>query len=305
MNREYLVASVTKERGLPELPSDMFGLGKRDAHRWLVVVWTMVLALSCSAQDSINVSLSGSVIDQLFLRPIDSATVEVVGMDGSNWTVATDTSGAYSITLNMPMREGGTGLVVLCSSEEKLSAKDQIAGLSRDTVLEKNFSLRWSGPCIDTFAPGFLHFEKNSTTLADSTLELLVAWVRNTEEILNGNHRILVDVFTASSLDEPEIISAGRADFLKQALTLAGISDTLLRIEDLGHRDFYYCRFCEGCIPRFMYGEGDLLSKENIETSTRREELNAMRRVGHIAFGFGDEPQRDRTQRPKLGQGRN
>lgn len=195
-----------------------------------------------------------------------------------------------------------SAFVIRCSAEEKMVVNDQIGLRSldelKDTVITRLYVMTWTGPCVDTFAPGYIQFDKDSACPPDSVRSLLIAWVPTAKEVTSESGVFKVEILSAISYDEPSGLSEQRIACIRKVLTEAGLPDSVIVTENLADKPFYYCRYCEGCLPKFLYGTGDLLTRETISTAQNGRELNSKRRMVHLAFVRPGPEQVDRTARP-------
>jgi Carboxypeptidase regulatory-like domain len=257
-------------------------------------------ACPCQAQDSLNVEISGVVTDSHFKRPVVNARVEVFGWNGFSHSMMTDTVGRYTLRFVVPSDPDSAWVAIRCSSEEMYTVNDQARIRTNDTVIMRDYTLRWAGPCIDTFAPGYVHFDKGATCPTDNMEQYIKDWVPTALELTSGEVLLKVEILSSASYDERRHISRQRAACVRDLLLQAGLPDSVIVIEDLAQEPFYYCRNCEGCLPRFLYGTGDLLSRESIREAPNGIELNALRRMVHLAFVRRDASKVDRTAKPTL-----
>lgn len=255
-------------------------------------------AFPCQAQNSVNVEISGVVTDSHFKRPIVNARVEIFGWNGFSRSMMTDTVGRYTLRFVVPSDPDSAWVAIRCSSEEMYTVNDQARIRTNDTVIMRDYTLRWAGPCIDTFAPGYVHFDKGAECPVDSVQQYIKDWVPTA--LLFTSDGWMVEILSSTSFDEALDLSERRAACVRNMLLKADLPDSVIVIEDLAQEPFYYCRYCEGCLPEFLYGTGDLLSRSTIQEAPNGVELNALRRMVHLAFVRRDAPKVDRTAKPTL-----
>jgi hypothetical protein len=264
----------------------------------LIILIGLFLNVSCTAQDSVFVSLSGKVVDSHFGKPIVNAKIEVIGIGGLPRSVTTDSAGVYIMRYAVLGYPSNSSIAIRCTAEEMLTSIQDAKLNASDSVILRDFTLRWSGPCIDTFAPGYIHFSRGSACPTDSILQYLRDWVPTALEITSGSAKVRVEILAATSFDEPRTLSKQRAICIKNILIESGLPDSVIVTEDLAQAPFYYCQYCEGCLPKFLYGTGVLLSRDEIRNAPNTVELSAMRRMVHLSFVHSDATKRDRTAKP-------
>lgn len=245
------------------------------------------------AQNASPRHISGVVLDDHFIRPIPGARIHATGLRGWERSTTSDSAGHFLIAL-----EEDSVVLLQCSSEGMMAKHFQVNADKNDTVLVQHFQLAWAKRCIDSFAPGYIHFAKGAICPNDSLAILLNEWTSTLKDLLHRTPSLRIQLLSAASFDEPPKISKRRARCVKQLLLDGGIQDSLIHIEDLRHDPFYYCRRCEGCFTRYEYGDGELLSKDIVARIPHGELLDALRRTVHIGWiSDGDSPS-DRTLKP-------
>lgn len=266
-----------------------------------LVFLNSTIALGQGSND-LQITLNGQVRDSYFNKPVPNAKLEVVTLEGLEVTTLTNDSGLFKLKIPFSGTLANAACSIRCSAEEKLVVNDQVdlRALTEltDTFITRHYVMKWTGPCVDTFAPGYIQFDKDLACPSDTIRGYLINWVPTAREITSGDRGLRVEILSAVSYDEPNGLSKKRIACVRHILTEAGLPDSVIVTEDIADKPFFYCRYCEGCLPKFLYGTGDLLSKKTIRTAQNGRELNSMRRMVHLAFVHPGTEKVDRTESP-------
>lgn len=194
-----------------------------------------VHAQADSAGTALVFALRGNVFDKVTLTPIAGAKVWMVGTDGSNRTVITDSVGGFAFVEcdAAPCIKRDSKYSLLAEKEGCLVVKDQLStvGLQESTTFIKEYYLDRPWVCGPWIYP--VQFSKNSSALrptADSTLMILTS-------ILVENPNLVLEITGHCDQKEDPGLGEARSATTRADLVSRGIAPGRLVASSRGSQE--------------------------------------------------------------------
>lgn len=250
--------------------------------RVLSVFLFAALASSAYPQDSVEVHLTGQVLDTVQNLPQSNIGITIQDHVGHIYKTHSDSLGNYTIVIIQP--KGKLALNLYPSTRNSGYFQENIdTTANTNLTIQQDVRLLPQKICWDSFLPSPITFDRNKATLPDDTLSRLVTELRYVETNLTAvfeTNKLKISAFR--SYDENKKASSKRLQFIYALALENGIKKENIILEDAGKNDLFLCHYCDGCHYSFLKGNGKMLSKrefQEINDLQEKQEYNELRRT--------------------------
>ena len=251
----------------------------RNALLYIIVLFTSVSDFS--GQDYTAFRIEGRIQDLERKFSIEGAHITLFGENGFSLSTTSDTTGYYSIGITM--KGHSHKFIVEVVSEDHYTASHEFQPPEAGTSVF-NYDLMPLMICTDRWFPIHFVFAANSSTL-NTDDSLAVALRFSNPEIKPILESYSYHIITRRSTDESDQTALERGQSLRKLLMQQGINPQHISIENRASSDFFYCKYCDGCVYQYLEGQGLEVTQELIDHTSDpaiKEEYESMRRIAQI-----------------------
>lgn len=254
---------------------------------YILSIICLILFQDLHCQDKIQLTIHGNVVDSDSNKKIRSAKIELYSLKGVTLNSISDSLGYYNFSTFLTNDDT---LVSLKISAEEYNGEIKTINISDSNrvVFENDIKLEPQSICWDSFLLTPIEFEYNEFKLLESDLKLLEYWASNLNESLK--ERLIdynIEIVAYCSYDEQTKIAKRRGEYVKKIFVSNGLNPENFIVKKEGHKDFFYCMYCDGCHYHYLKGQGIELTRQLIKNEhdiKMKKEYSEMRRVVELRW---------------------